>query len=73
MRRLQLAALVLGVLLALTGVVLNRLQIGANWTIAGHHIVRILMQLYNYAWFVGFFISGAVYIALMRRFRVNAK
>ena len=59
-------ALVIGVLLALTGVVLNRLQIGNNWKIAGHHIVHALVHLYDYAWFVGFFVSAAVYIALMR-------
>lgn len=25
-----------------------------------------LLELYNYAWFVGFFVAGAVYLALMR-------
>jgi len=44
-----IAALVLGVVIALAGV-----------------FVKQLHFLYDYAWFVGFFISGAVYVALMR-------
>jgi nucleobase:cation symporter-1, NCS1 family len=61
-----LVALLSGVLLALTGIVLSHLGIGENWTIAGHHVVRTLVLLYDYAWFVGFFAAGAVYIMLMR-------
>lgn len=30
-----------------------------------------ISQLYNYAWFVGFFISGVVYIALMRAYKTE--
>jgi NCS1 family nucleobase:cation symporter-1 len=42
-------ALVAGIIVALTGLV-----------------VRPLRPLYDYAWFVGFFVAGAVYLALMR-------
>ncbi len=59
-------ALVVGVLLALTGIVLSRLGVGENWTIADRHVVRALVLLYDYAWFVGFFAAGAVYLILMR-------
>jgi NCS1 family nucleobase:cation symporter-1 len=61
-----IVALLVGVLLALTGTVLSHLGVGENWTIAGHHVVRALVLLYDYAWFVGFFASGAVYLILMR-------
>ena len=44
-----IAALVLGVVIALVG-----------------QFVRPLHFLYDYAWFVGFFIAGGVYVALMR-------
>jgi NCS1 family nucleobase:cation symporter-1 len=30
-----------------------------------------ISNLYNYAWFVGFFISGLVYWSLMRKFRIQ--
>jgi len=60
------AALASGVLLALSGVVLNHLGIGHDWTIGGHPILSVLVLLYDYAWFVGFFVAGAVYLALMR-------
>ena len=33
--------------------------------------IRPLHFLYDYAWFVGFFISGAVYVALMARRPAN--
>jgi nucleobase:cation symporter-1, NCS1 family len=59
-------ALIAGVLLALSGVVVNRLGIGDNWTVGSLHIVHALVLLYDYAWFVGFFISGTVYLLLMR-------
>ncbi len=61
-----MVALLVGVLLALAGIVLSRLGIGSNWTIAGHHVVRAFVLLYDYAWFVGFFFAGAVYFFLMR-------
>jgi len=60
------AALASGVLLALSGVVLNHLGIGHDWTIGGYPIISVLVLLYDYAWFVGFFVAGAVYLALMR-------
>ncbi|HTX77851.1 MAG TPA: NCS1 family nucleobase:cation symporter-1 [Terracidiphilus sp.] len=44
-----IAALALGVLIALIGLLVARLHF-----------------LYDYAWFVGFFVSGVVYVALMR-------
>ena len=50
-----IAALALGVVLALTG-----------------RFVQPLHWLYDYAWFVGFFVSGAVYAALMRGASVRA-
>jgi NCS1 family nucleobase:cation symporter-1 len=31
-----------------------------------------IAQLYNYAWFVGFFVSGILYILLMRSYKVRA-
>jgi len=52
-------ALILGVLSALTGIVLNRLGIGGGW-------VDAFVHLYDYAWFVGFFVAGTVYLVLMR-------
>lgn len=61
-----IAALVAGVLLALSGIVLTRLHIGDTWTIAGHHVVHTLTLLYDYAWFVSFFTAGAIYLVLMR-------
>ena len=42
-------ALVLGIAIALVGLVVNRLHF-----------------LYDYAWFVGFFVAGIVYVALMK-------
>ncbi|WP_263367785.1 NCS1 family nucleobase:cation symporter-1 [Edaphobacter bradus] len=61
-----IVALITGVLLALTGIVLNRLGVGASWLIGGHHVVRVLVHFYDYAWFVGFFTAGTVYTMLMR-------
>lgn len=61
-----IVALVAGVLLALSGIVLERLHIGENWIIAGHHVVKSLTLLYDYAWFVGFFTAGTIYLVLMR-------
>jgi NCS1 family nucleobase:cation symporter-1 len=31
-----------------------------------------ISQLYNYAWFVGFFVSGILYILLMRSYKIQA-
>ena len=31
-----------------------------------------ISQLYNYAWFVGFFVSAILYILLMRSYKVQA-
>jgi len=59
-------ALAIGVLLALAGIVLDRLGIGQGSTLGGHQIVDVLIHLYDYAWFVGFFVAGSVYIILMR-------
>ena len=60
-----LVALVAGVVLAFTGIALRHWDVGAGWTIGGHHVVNGLAALYAYAWFVGFFVSGALYAALM--------
>ncbi|HEX7158602.1 MAG TPA: cytosine permease, partial [Edaphobacter sp.] len=54
-----IVALTAGVLSALAGIVLNRLGVGGGW-------VDALVHLYDYAWFVGFFVAGTVYLILMR-------
>ena len=36
-------------------------------------VLHWLSQLYNYAWFVGFFVSGGVYLILMRQIIFTAK
>jgi NCS1 family nucleobase:cation symporter-1 len=46
-----IAALVIGVIVALCGLVIPSLRF-----------------LYDYAWFVGFFLSSAIYVVLMRAF-----
>ncbi len=54
-------ALVLGVFLALSGIVITHLApsiANAPWVLA-------LTKLYDYAWFVGFFLSGGLYYVLM--------
>jgi NCS1 family nucleobase:cation symporter-1 len=55
-----LLALVLGVLPCVPGFLaaIGSLDKAAVWP--------WLLELYNYAWFVGFFVAGAVYLALMR-------
>lgn len=40
---------------------------GLLHTLFGTPVPPIFIQLYSAAWFVGFFVSGAVYVALMRR------
>jgi len=35
-------------------------------------VVPVLLPLYNYAWFVGFFLSGGLYFFLMQSQRVQA-
>ncbi|HEY4355108.1 MAG TPA: NCS1 family nucleobase:cation symporter-1 [Acidobacteriaceae bacterium] len=60
-----IAALVLGVLLALSGKVLQFWNIGSSWSVAGYPVVHSLVSLYVYAWFVGFFVSGGFYYLLM--------
>jgi nucleobase:cation symporter-1, NCS1 family len=52
-------ALTAGVLSALTGIVLDHLGVGGG-------LVDALVHLYDYAWFVGFFVAGTVYLMLLR-------
>lgn len=40
---------------------------GLLHTLCGMPVPRVFTQLYSAAWFVGFFVSGLVYAALMRR------
>jgi len=54
-------ALVVGVLLALSGIVITH----AIPTLAAAPWVQALTKLYDYAWFVGFFLSGGIYYLLM--------
>jgi NCS1 family nucleobase:cation symporter-1 len=61
-----LAALLVGVVLSFTGVVFAHFRIGTDVVLFGHHVVRALAALYDYAWFVGFIVSGAVYALLMQ-------
>ena len=60
-----IVALVAGVLLALSGIALQHWKIGLGWTLGGHSVVDGLAELYGYAWFVGFFLSGAIYYGMM--------
>ncbi len=57
---MAIAALVIGILPNIPGflIQIHILEIDAVWT--------WLAQLYNYAWFVGFFLSGVSYLLLMR-------
>ena len=54
-------ALVIGVLLALSGIVITH----TIPTLATAHWVQALTKLYDYAWFVGFFLSGGLFYLLM--------
>lgn len=40
---------------------------GLLHTLFGTPVPRIFVHLYSAAWFVGFSVAGAVYVALMRR------
>ena len=50
----------------LAGMTVAALVTGITIALVGL-IVPVLRWLYDYAWFVGFFAAGAVYLALMRR------
>jgi NCS1 family nucleobase:cation symporter-1 len=58
-------ALVIGILLALSGKLLDHWHLAANLVILGHPLLPILLSFYDYAWFIGFFLSGTLYYLLM--------
>jgi NCS1 family nucleobase:cation symporter-1 len=64
--RYAIVALLLGILPNIPGFLTttNMISKGAVWSWAS--------DLYNYAWFVGFFVSGITYLLLMKKERVPA-
>ena len=64
--RYAIVALLLGILPNIPGFLTttNMISKGAVWSWAS--------DLYNYAWFVGFFVSGTTYLLLMKKERVPA-
>jgi NCS1 family nucleobase:cation symporter-1 len=56
-------ALVLGVLVIFGGLVLQ--HAGLDPRLGSHDLLPTLLAFYDYAWFIGFFLSGAIYFLLM--------
>jgi NCS1 family nucleobase:cation symporter-1 len=61
-------ATLLGCTLAWAGFVIRELWPQGEY----HGIIGLLVSLYDYAWFVGFFVSSLVYLALSRTFPARA-
>jgi len=66
-----IVALSIGVALALSGKILSYYGIGERVFVFGHQLLPILLGFYDYAWFVGFFLSGAIYYLMMFRAQVS--